>query len=151
MQPGVLQWARERARVSRDELARKMQVNVDRVVEWEETGNISIAQADRLAERTHTPLGLLYLSKPPDDKLPIPDFRTRHVDASPLRASLDLLETVYAMQRRQDWMRDDLIESGAEPLAFVGAYSRAHDPVIVANAMRDALGITDDWAESVDS
>ena len=55
LQPGVLQWARERARVSRDELARKMQVNVDRVVEWEETGNISVAQADRLAERTHTP------------------------------------------------------------------------------------------------
>ena len=115
LQPGVLQWARERARVSRDELARKMQVGVDRVVEWEETGKISVAQADRLAERTHTPLGFLYLSKPPEDKLPIPDFRTHHTQAAPLRPSLDLLETVYAMQRRQDWMRDDLIEIGADP------------------------------------
>ena len=151
LQPDVLKWARERARVSRDELARKMQVNVDRVVEWEETGNISVAQADRLAERTHTPLGFLYLSKPPEDKLSIPDFRTRHTQAAPLHPSLDLMETVYAMQRRQDWMRDDLIEFGADPLGFVGAYGLAHSPVKVASAMRDVLGITDNWAESVDS
>lgn len=151
LQPSVLQWARERARVSRDELARKMQVRVDRVVEWEETGSISVAQADKLAERTHTPLGFLYLSKPPEDKLPIPDLRTRPTQTARLRPSLELLETVYAMQRRQDWMRDDLIEIGAEPLEFVGAYNRTHDPVIVANAMRDTLGITDDWAESVNS
>ena len=149
LQPSVLQWARERARVSRDELARKMQVGVDRVVEWEENGNISIAQADRLAERTHTPLGLLYLSKPPEDNLPIPDFRTRHVDTSALRPSLDLLETVYAMQRRQDWMRDDLIESGAEPLEFVGGFSRTYSHVDVASAMRDVLQIPDGWAENI--
>ena len=149
LQPSVLQWARERARVSRDELARKMQVNIDRVVEWEETGSISVAQADRLAERTHTPLGLLYLSKPPEDKLPIPDFRTRHVDTSPLRASLNLLETVNAMQRRQDWMRDDLIESGEEPLEFVGAFSRKSSHMEVASAMRDVLRMPIGWAEDI--
>ncbi len=149
LQPGVLQWARERARVSRDELARKMQVKIDRVVEWEETGNISVAQVDRLAERTHTPLGLLYLSKPPDDILPIPDFRTRHADALPLRPSVDLLETVHAMQRRQDWMREELIRNGAEPLEFVGGFSRTYGHVEVASAMRDVLRIPDGWAEDI--
>ena len=151
LQPGVLQWARERARVSRDELARKMQVKVDRVVEWEETGNISVAQADRLAERTHTPLGLLYLSMPPEDNLPIPDFRTRHTEDPPLRPSPDLLETVYAMQRRQDWMREELIRNGADPLQFVGAYDLAQNHVQVASAMRDVLGISIGWAASLDS
>ena len=53
LQPGVLQWARERARVSRDELARKMQVKVDRVVEWEETGNHQCCPG-RQARGTHT-------------------------------------------------------------------------------------------------
>ena len=151
LQPGVLQWARERARVSRDELARKMQVKVDRVVEWEETGNISVAQADRLAERTHTPLGLLYLSMPPKDNLPIPDFRTRHTEDPPLRPSPDLLETVYAMQRRQDWMREELIRNGADALQFVGAYDLAQNHVQVASAMRDVLGISIGWAASLDS
>ena len=67
LRPGVLQWDRERARVSRDELARKMQVKVDRVVEWEEIGNISASQADRLAKRTHTSLICLSLRRPRSD------------------------------------------------------------------------------------
>ena len=83
LQPDVLLWARERAGISRDALARKMQVKIERVIEWEKTGDISIAQADRLAEHTHTPLGLLYLSKPLEDVLPIADFRdTAHRCAS---------------------------------------------------------------------
>ena len=149
LQPDVLLWARERAGISRDALARKMQVKIERVIEWEKTGDISIAQADRLAEHTHTPLGLLYLSKPLEDVLPIADFRTRNTDAPPLRPSLDLLETVYAMQRRQAWMREALIEVGAEPLKFVGAYSLGHSHMEVADAMRSALGISNGWAEAI--
>lgn len=124
-------------------------MKIERVIDWEETGDISVAQADRLAERTHTPLGFLYLSKPPEDNLPISDFRTRHADAPPRRPSLDLLETVYAMQRRQAWMREDLIEDGVEPLEFVGAYSLDHGHMEVARAMRDALGIANGWAEDL--
>ena len=149
MQPGVLLWARERASISREELARKMQVNIERVIQWEETGSISIAQADRLAERTHTPLGYLYLSKPPEDKLPIPDFRTRHGDVPTRHPSPDLLETVYAMQRRQAWMRENLIEGGAEPMEFVGAYSLGNGHREVADAMRDVLGIANGWADNM--
>lgn len=149
LQPDVLQWARQRAGISRDELACRMHVKTERVREWEETGNITMAQADRLADRTHTPVGFLYLSKPPEDNLPIPDFRTRRADALAPRPSPDLLETVYAMQRRQAWMREDLIEGGAEPLGFVGAYSVAHNHREVASAMREALGIANDWAEDM--
>ncbi len=109
-------------------------------------GKISIAQADRLAERTYTPLGYLYLSKPPEESLPIRDFRTRG-DALPRRPSPNLLDTIYQMQRRQDWMRDDLIEGGADPLEFVGAYSLTDGYMEVAAAMRAALGLADGWAE----
>ena len=77
LQPGVLRWARERAGISPEELARKIQVKPERVVEWEKSGRISIAQTDNLARSTHTPLGFLYLAEPPTDRLPIPDFRTR--------------------------------------------------------------------------
>ena len=107
LQPAVLRWARERAGISPDDLARKMNVKVERVIEWEENGSISIAQADRLAARSHTPLGFLYLSKPPEESLPIPDFRSAHADATHRRPSVDLLETVYSMQRRQAWMHED--------------------------------------------
>ena len=139
--------------MSRDGLAQRMRVALDRVVEWEETGRISIAQADRLAHRTHTPLGYLYLSKPPQDQddLSIPDFRTRHAGAPPSAPSLDLRETVHAMERRQAWMREELIEGGAEPLRFVGAFSPGHHHGEVASAMREVLGIADGWAEGLRS
>ena len=122
-----------------------MQVTPEVVSEWERSGSISMAQVDKLAQRTHTPLGYLYLEEPPDDHLPIPDFRTRR-DESPRHPSPDLLETVYLMQSRQLWMRDELIEYGAEPLGFVGAYGLDSSPRQVAEAMGDTLRLAPDWA-----
>ena len=107
LQPAVLRWARERAGISLDELANKVNVSQERVLEWERSGKISIAQADRLASRTNTPLGFLYLTEPPAEHLPIADFRTRR-NGLPPRPSPDLIETIYLMQRRQSWMRDEL-------------------------------------------
>ena len=145
LEPEVLRWARERARLEPEQLARKVQVKPERVLEWEDSGRISVAQADRLAHHTHTPLGFLYLPEPPEDRLPIPDFRARRDDASS-RPSPDLLETVYLMQRRQAWMRDELIEEGSDPLDFVGAYKEEAEPQQVADAMRAALQLERNWA-----
>ena len=145
LQPDVLRWARERARFNPDALAHKMQVKLERVLEWEDSGKISVAQADNLAHHTHTPVGFLYLPEPPEDRLPIPDFRTRR-DNMPLRPSPDLLETIYLMQRRQAWMREELIEEGSEPHSFVGAYKERTEPQQVADAMRAALQLERNWA-----
>ena len=146
LQPEVLRWARERAGFSQEELAKKFPINVDRVTGWEKTGKISIAQADKLAAKTYTPLGYLYLSEPPEEPLPIRDFRTRD-DGPPRRPRPDLLDTIYQMQRRQSWMRDDLVEGGSDPLEFVGAYSMTDGHIEVAAAMRAALRLSYDWAE----
>ena len=145
LEPNVLRWARERVNLSPETLAEKMKVKPDRVTEWEQSGKISIAQAERLAARTHTPLGYLYLGEPPDDSLPIRDFRTQGGDL-PNRPSPNLLDTIYLMQRRQAWLRDDLIENEEDPLPFIGAYSRVDGHTKVAAAMRDALGLKADWA-----
>ena len=150
LQPEVLRWARERAGLATEELAKKMQAPPERVTEWERSGRLSIGQVDRLAASTYTPLGYLYLPKPPEEPMPIRDFRSRKGDA-PTRPSVDLLDTVYQMQRRQNWMRDDLIEGGAEPLNFVGAYSLTDDCAEVAAAMRDALGLAAGWAGEISS
>lgn len=143
----MLTWARERAGLSVDELARKVNVKTERVQSWERSGSISMPQAERLARAARVPLGYLFLSRPPDESLPIPDFRVRG-DAPPSHPSPDLLETVYAMQRRQMWMRDELIESGAEPLGFIGTYEPNGHANVVADAMRSALSLVDQWAAS---
>ena len=147
LQPDVLRWARERAGLTGDALADKVSLRVERVLEWERSGHISMAWAERLAHATHTPLGYLFLSFPPYEHLPIQDFRTR-VSKTPTHPSADLLETVYAMQRRQDWMREELIDTGAEPLDFIGAHHPNGNYHAVAGAMRDALLLGDDWASS---
>ena len=147
LRPHMLVWARERAGLRIDELARKASVKPERVHDWERSGGITMPQAERLAKATHTPFGYLFMSGPPDESLPIPDFRARGDDSdSPSRPSPDLLETVYAMQRRQAWMREQLIDDGAEPLGFVGAYHANGDVSRVAEAMRASLSLADDWA-----
>ena len=148
LRPEVLRWARERVNISPEELAHKVQVKPDRVLEWEGSGEISLAQVERLAAATRTPAGFLYMSEPPEEALPIADFRTLG-DRPPRRPSPDLLETVYAMQRRQAWMRDELIADGSLPLDFVGTFTTASNPRAVAAAMWTALELQPDWAVRV--
>ena len=146
LQPDVLRWARERAKLQPEELAKKMGVKRhERVLEWERDGVISVAQVDKLAKCTYTPLGFLYSKEPPDERLPIADFRTREGTPPP---SPDLLDTVYLMQRRQGWMRDELIEERDEPLDFVGTYGLDSQPRHVASAMREVLQLPGGWAQA---
>ena len=146
LQPTVLRWARERANLSQEILAKHLAVKPERIADWERTGNISMRQADKLAQKTYTPLGYLYLPEPPDERLPVADYRTIG-DEPPARPSPDLLETVYAMQRRQAWMRDELaIHYEEPPLDFVGAFTAADSPDEVADAMRQSLSLQRGWA-----
>lgn len=150
LRPDVLRWARERADLTAGDLARKVKLKVERVEQWESSGEISMAWAERLADATHSPLGFLFLSFPPDEPLPITDFRTRAGQA-PQRVSVDLLQTVYVMQRRSAWLRDELIENGAEPVKLVGAHRQEASEVDSALAMRSAMGLSHEWASEARS
>ena len=146
--PDILKWARERAGLDIASLANKMKVTVDTVKQWETTGELSLPKARKLASYTRTHFGYLFLEMPLSDKLPIPDFRT--VADTPLgRPSPDLLEIIQTMQRRQECMRDLCIEDGADKLSFVGSVSINNNPAEIAKKIRNALGISTDWAKSL--
>lgn len=145
--PKVLRWARERAGLDQSTLAKKVigKPTAERVKQWEQTGVLTFAQVKRLAHATHTPEGFLYLNEPPDDRLPIPDFRTVG-DERVRRPSPDLLDTINMMQRRQTWMRDFLIEEAESQLEFVGSATLNSNPQKVAHTMRETLGVAGGWA-----
>lgn len=145
--PKVLRWARERAGLDQSTLAKKVigKPTAERVKQWEQTGVLTFAQVKKLAHATHTPEGFLYLNEPPDDRLPIPDFRTVG-DERVRRPSPDLLDTINMMQRRQTWMRDFLIEEAESQLEFVGSATLNSNPQKVAHAMRETLGVAGGWA-----
>jgi len=148
LQPGVLRWARERAGLDIDTLAKKIGVkSPQNVLSWEENGHLTFTQAENLAHHTHTPFGYLFLDAPLKESLPIPDFRTvddRHPAGFP---SPELLDTVQTMQMRQNWMRDRLIEEGHRPLKFIGSKTLKDSPETVAADMLNVLGISDKWAQ----
>lgn len=139
LQPTILRWARTRARLSVDVLAQKMHVKPQRVIDWEENGELSFKQAEKLANITHTPFGYLYLPEPPQEALPINDFRT--VGSEAIRhPSPALLATLDQAQQIQSWFRDELIARGQEPLPFVGSLSQDVPIIEAATRIRQVVG-----------
>ena len=145
--PELLRWARERAGIAQEDLAGKFK----KLPEWE-SGELqpTLKQLEAFARAVHVPFGYLFLREPPDESLPIADFRTIS-DTARDRASPDLIDTLYAMQRRQAWLREHLVESGAEPLAFPASARLADDPGAVGREMRCTLGLDEGWAAGVHS
>jgi len=147
----ILHWARERARLGIDVVAKKLNTSTERVEQWE-SGDLrpTFRQAEKFANATHVPFGYLFLPEPPEESLPIPDFRTvRSLDVD--RPSPELLDTIYAMQRRQAWLRDTLVEGEAEPLTFVGSARLTDDPETAGREIRRITGLADGWASKVRS
>ena len=65
---------------------------------------------------------------------------------SPIRRpSSNLIETVQTMQRRQAWMRDNLIEQGHVELSFIGSLNRHAHLETAAAQIRNALQLPEDW------
>ena len=145
LRPDVLRWARQRIGYDADTLAGKVGVRSARVVEWEETGRITMVQARNLARHTHTPEGYLYLEEPPEDWLPIADLRTPD-GQPPRRPSPNLLDTVYLMQARQEWLREERVVEEAARLPFVGSFPNGARPEEVAGGIRETLGVESGWA-----
>jgi len=138
----LITWAKERSGLRTDALVKKF----PKFREWERgEAQPTLRQLEQLAKTTSTPLGYFFLPEPPEERLPIPDFRTLP-GAQPRRPSPNLLETIQMMQQRQGWMRDFLIEQGQEALAFVRSVSLQDNPNDVAARIRVALSLSNDWA-----
>ena len=115
--PILLEWARKRSRIDDDEFARQFPI-YERWISG--TALPTLKQLESFAKRTHAPLGFLFLAEPPNEPVPIPDFRT--VTAESIEhPSADLLDTVYTCQSRQEWYRDHQLRNGEVSLGFVGS------------------------------
>ena len=138
----VLNWALKRSRRDAATLSKRL----PKLPGWlEGTSEPTLRQLQDFAKATSTPLGYLFLVEPPEEHLPIPHFRTLG-DAHPESPSADLLETVQTMERRQEWMREYLVEEGHEPLPFVGSETVGGAPERIAAKIRHVLGLEHGWA-----
>lgn len=147
VKPELIRWAIERSGRSVGTLAHYF----PRIEQWmseHEQAHPTLRQLETLAKKTWTPLGYFFLSEPPEERLPIPDFRTAR-DQPIRRPSPNLIDTLHTMQRRQAWMRDYLIELGHERLSFIGSAKPSDDVHNVSLSIRRALGMDDGWASKI--
>ena len=140
--PEVLLWAVENS-------GRKTQIarQIPMLDKWL-SGEVkpTLRQLEDLAKKAYVPLGTLFLLEPPEEKLPIPSYRTFGDDFVD-RPSRNLLDTVRMMVRRQSWLREYLIEDGALPKGYVGAFTFKDDYRVVADDIRETLNLPDNWAQ----
>lgn len=133
--PELLRWAVERAGWDKETTAQR----APQFTKWVrgET-RPTLKQLEIFAKNTHAPFGFLFLPEPPDEPLPIPDMRTIG-NTGVLRPSVDLLDTIYLCQRRQNWYHDYASDNGAERLKFVGSATLDTPPARVAGDIAERL------------
>lgn len=146
MSPVLLDWAVERSGIDLDEIARRFpKLSKWRRAETEPTRR----QLESFAKATLTPLGYFFLSDPPDEKLPLPDFRTKP-ERRKRRPSPNLLDTIYAVQARQQWLSEYLKNSGHSKVHFA-LERNAVSPERAAVTLRERLRLVGGWASRVSS
>ena len=133
--PTLLAWASERSGRDPQDLGEKF----PKLGAWA-SGDIrpTLKQLENFARATDTPVGFLLLDEPPDERLPVPDFRTIPRGASS-RPSPNLLDTIFLCEQRQEWYRGYLRANGAARLAFVGSLGLKTDTTKAAKRIQEQL------------
>ena len=122
LNPVVLRWALSRAGKEPADLAVALRQPPEKIEGWlEGVSRPTFRQAQNIARRLWVPFGYLFLSAPPEEPLPLPDFR-RSPGGADAAASINLRAVVYDALRKQDWYRDYRLDDDGSPLPVVGAF-----------------------------
>ena len=140
VEPSVLEWAVKRS--GREEYLFGKHGQLDGWL----SGEIqpTLKQLKTFANDAYAAEGYMFLSEPPTERMPIPDFRTVGSVAN-AEISPNLRDTIYICQRRQNWYRRYAASSGYPRRDFVGSAGPDDRPDDVASAIRDELG----WSREV--
>lgn len=138
VKPEIIQWARQRAFIEPEDLLARF----PKYMEWE-AGDTqpTLKQLEKFAKAVYVPVGYLFMDRPPQEELPIPDFRT--LDNKKIHApSPNLLDVVYNCQERQAWFKEFAQITRQPKLPFIGKANLSMNPAQVAQDIRDTIGFT---------
>ena len=139
--PQLMVWARRRRGLGVEEVAKKLNVKAEAVLDWEAgERQPTFRQAQKFAHVLHIPFGYLYLSEPPIEELPLPDFRIMPGEA-PREPSPDLLDLLNDVLGKQQWYRDYRRSEGIEELPFVGRFKPTDSEEEVASDIRHVIDV----------
>lgn len=137
----ILTWAVERAGLNFEEISLK----IPYFSSWL-TGEKkpTVKQLEKFAQKVHLPFGYLFLDKPPEEKIPIPYFRTLASVSD--KVALNVYDTILILQQRQQWLTDYLKDNDYEPLGFVGKFSGNENINDIVSDIRNILKLQENWA-----
>jgi Zn-dependent peptidase ImmA (M78 family)/DNA-binding XRE family transcriptional regulator len=142
----VFRWARERAGLSDEKLAKRVNAKLERIRAWEtEKEYPNFQQAQKLATALGIPFGYLFLSRPPEITIPITDFRT-FPGKEKASFSIDLQAVLDDALRKRDWYKEWREQEGNAPYEFVGKFSPRTKPAEIVQDMRQVLDIMPGFA-----
>lgn len=137
--PMILKWARESARISLEDSAKKVNVSIEKFTAWENgTDYPTIRQAQILAKSYRRPFSLFFLPEIPRDFHPLQDFRK----SDSLKLDTASLFIIREIQQKQAWISELFEDSREDSLPFVGKFSINSNPKDVANDILKTLKIT---------
>ena len=130
--PQVIEWARQRYHLAIDTAAEKLKIKPGKLEAWEKGDERpTFRQAQRLAQKLRIPFGYLFLSAPPEEKLPLPDLRIV-AGTQPHPSSPDFSDLLNDVLRKQQWYREYQESEGAQPVPFIGSFTLSSSPEIIA-------------------
>ena len=136
VRPEILRWACERSGKKKTDIVKRF----PGFPAWERgEKQPTLKQLESFAKTTYAPIGFLFLNEPPQEEIPIPDFRTI-ADKPVGHPSANLLDTLYLCQQRQTWYREYASAEGEERPKFVGSISQTDDIESTAARMREQVG-----------
>jgi len=138
---GLIDWAVSRAGLDKSELF----IKNPSIQEWiEGKKKPTFNQLQDFARKVHVPFGYLFLQNPPIENLPIPFFRTQKGAGQDI--NLNIFDTITDLQKRQEWLKDYLIDNEFEKLDFVGKFRDNPQVFKIIEDIRQALSLDEDWA-----
>ena len=141
LNPALLRWALARAGQEADDLAVALRQPPEKIEGWlAGASRPTFKQAQNIARRLWVPFGYLFLSAPPEEPLPLFDFR-RSPGGADIGVSVDLRAVVYDVLRKQDWYRDYRLDDDATPLPMVGAFPVGAPVSEVASGISEHLSL----------
>ncbi|QQS29840.1 MAG: ImmA/IrrE family metallo-endopeptidase [Sphingobacteriales bacterium] len=142
----MLTWAIARAGYDLHEFIGKVP-NVQLWIKGEKKPTVK--QLEDFSKKVYLPFGYLFLPNPPEEKLPIPFFRTNDPQAT--NVSVNVYDTILLLLQRQDWLKEYLKDNDFKPIPFVGKFKGTENIATIVYDIRQTLGLRENWASQFDT
>jgi len=137
--PNIIKWAMQTKNINEYTIVKKLNKKHEDFIKWLKGEKYpTFKQAKQLAKILGIPFGYLYLEKPPEEKLPVPDFRTIK-NQKPI--SNNLRNLLLYLEQKQLFLEEFFKNENYEELSFIGKYNINDNYKLVANFIRNWLEI----------